>query len=153
MFDVIDEMLGKVIIWATWVYDIEKIVNTLQERYGPCSAEGFYGATPQDARQGIVDRFQDPDSDLRFFVGNPKTGGYGLTLTGATNVIYFNNGYDLETRIQSEDRAHRIGQEHHVLYVDLISPGTVDEKILKALRGKLNLAQEVLGEDPRDWIL
>ena len=153
MIDVIDEMLGKVIIWSTWVYDREKIVNTLQERYGPCSAEGFYGATPQDARQSIVDRFQDPDSDLRFFVGNPKTGGYGLTLTTATNVIYFNNGYDLETRIQSEDRAHRIGQEHHVLYVDLISPGTVDEKILKALRGKLNLAQEVLGEDPRDWIL
>ena len=153
MLDVIDEMLGKVIIWATWVYDIEKIVETLRERYGPESAEGFYGATPQDARQDIVDRFQDPDSDLRFFVGNPKTGGYGLTLTAATNMIYYNNGYDLETRIQSEDRAHRIGQEHHVLYVDLISPGTVDEKILKALRGKIDLAQEVLGEDPRNWIL
>ena len=153
MLDVIDEMLGKVIIWATWVYDIEKIVETLRERYGPQSAEGFYGATPQDARQDIVDRFQDPDSDLRFFVGNPKTGGYGLTLTAATNMIYYNNGYDLETRIQSEDRAHRIGQEHHVLYVDLISPGTVDEKILKALRGKIDLAQEVLGEDPRNWIL
>ena len=68
-------------------------------------------------------------------------------------MIYYNNGYDLETRIQSEDRAHRIGQEHHVLYVDLISPGTVDEKILKALRGKIDLAQEVLGEDPRNWIL
>ena len=153
MLDVIDEMLGKVIIWATWVYDIEKIVETLRERYGPQSAEGFYGATPQDARQDIVDRFQDPDSDLRFFVGNPKTGGYGLTLPAATNMIYYNNGYDLETRIQSEDRAHRIGQEHHVLYVDLISPGTVDEKILKALRGKIDLAQEVLGEDPRNWIL
>ena len=153
MLNVIDEMLGKVIIWATWVYDIEKIVETLRERYGPESAEGFYGATPQDARQDIVDRFQDPDSDLRFFVGNPKTGGYGLTLTAATNMIYYNNGYDLETRIQSEDRAHRIGQEHHVLYVDLISPGTVDEKILKALRGKIDLAQEVLGEDPRNWIL
>jgi len=153
MLNVIDEMLGKVIIWATWVYDIEKIVETLRERYGPESAEGFYGATPQDARQDIVERFQDPDSDLRFFVGNPKTGGYGLTLTAATNMIYYNNGYDLETRIQSEDRAHRIGQEHHVLYVDLISPGTVDEKILKALRGKIDLAQEVLGEDPRNWIL
>ena len=153
LLNVIDEMLGKVIIWATWVYDIEKIVETLRERYGPESAEGFYGATPQDARQDIVERFQDPDSDLRFFVGNPKTGGYGLTLTAATNMIYYNNGYDLETRIQSEDRAHRIGQEHHVLYVDLISPGTVDEKILKALRGKIDLAQEVLGEDPRNWIL
>jgi SNF2 family DNA or RNA helicase len=100
-----------------------------------------------------VSRFQDPDSDLRFFVANPRTGGYGLTLTAATNVIYWNNSYDLETRIQSEDRAHRIGQDHHVLYVDLVSPDTVDEKILKALKAKIDIAQTVLGEESRQWLL
>ena len=103
--------------------------------------------------QEIVNDFQDKDSELRFFVGNPKTGGYGLTLTAATNVIYWNNSYDLEIRIQSEDRAHRIGQEHHVLYVDLVSPDTVDEKILTALKNKINIAQEVLGEQSRDWLI
>tara|TARA_R110001583_G_scaffold7411_7_gene36731 strand:- start:274 stop:1716 length:1443 start_codon:yes stop_codon:yes gene_type:complete len=153
LLTVVDEMMGKVIIWATWVYDIENIVETLRHKYGPRAAEGFYGATPQESRHDIVERFQDPDSELRFFVGNPKTGGYGLTLTAATNMVYYNNGYDLETRIQSEDRAHRIGQEHHVLYVDLISRGTVDEKILAALRGKINLAQQVLGEGARQWLL
>ena len=149
----IDEMTGKVIVWATWVYDIERIVKKLNEQYGEGCAEAFYGATPQEDRQEIVSRFQDPDSDLRFFVANPRTGGYGLTLTAATNVIYWNNSYDLETRIQSEDRAHRIGQDHHVLYVDLVSPDTVDEKILKALKAKIDIAQTVLGEESRQWLL
>ena len=76
-----------------------------------------------------------------------------MTLTAATNVIYWNNGYDLETRIQSEDRAHRIGQKNHVTYVDLVSPDTVDEKILAALKGKIDIAQEVLGEQSREWLI
>ena len=153
LLSTIDEMSGKVIIWATWVYDLERIVNKLKERYGEDSAEAFYGATPQDKRQEIVKNFQDKENPLRFFVGNPKTGGYGLTLTAATNVIYWNNGYDLETRIQSEDRAHRIGQKNHVTYVDLVSPDTVDEKILAALKGKIDIAQEVLGEQSREWLI
>jgi SNF2 family DNA or RNA helicase len=153
LFNTIDEMSGKVIIWATWVYDLERIVTKLRERYGEDSAEAFYGATPQDKRQKIVKDFQKKEHPLRFFVGNPKTGGYGLTLTAATNVIYWNNSYDLETRIQSEDRAHRIGQDRHVLYVDLISPNTVDEKILQALKSKISIAQEVLGEEGRDWLI
>ena len=109
----------------------------------------YYGETPQDQRQDIVESFQDKDSPLRFFVGQPKTGGYGITLTEATTVIYFSNSYDLEIRLQSEDRAHRIGQHHPVTYIDLVSPKTIDEKILKALRSKINLAEKVLGEDAR----
>jgi len=70
------------------------------------------------------------------FVGNPRTGGYGLTLTAANLVVYYSNSFDLEVRLQSEDRAHRIGQTSKVTYVDFITPGTVDEHIVKALRTK-----------------
>ena len=90
---------------------------------------------------------------MRFFVANPRTGGFGLTLTAATNVLYYNNSYDLEIRLQSEDRAHRITQNHHVLYVDLVSPNTVDEKIIKALKSKINIAQQVLGEEAKGWLI
>jgi len=100
-----------------------------------------------------VEQFQDKDSPLRFFVGQPKTGGYGITLTAANTVIYFSNSYDLEIRLQSEDRAHRISQTKKVTYIDLVSPNTIDEKILKALRGKIDLAGQVLGEEVRDWLL
>jgi SNF2 family DNA or RNA helicase len=113
----------------------------------------YYGATPQDERQEIVNAFQDMDSPLRFFVGQPRTGGYGITLTAASTVVYYSNSYDLEIRLQSEDRAHRIGQKKSVTYVDLVSPKTIDEKILLALKDKINLADQVLGEKTANWII
>ena len=85
-------------------------------------------------------------------MGNPQAGGYGITLTQANTVIYYSNGYDLEKRLQSEDRAHRIGQKKSVTYVDFIAEKTVDEKIVKALRKKIDIASEILGEELRDWI-
>ena len=70
----------------------------------------------------------------------------------ANTVIYYSNGYDLEKRLQSEDRAHRIGQKKNVTYIDIIAEKTVDEKIVKSLRDKINIASEVMGEELRDWI-
>ena len=57
----------------------------------------------------------------RFFVGNPTTGGFGLTLNCCNTVIYYSNNYNLEVRKQSEDRAHRMGQKDLLLYIDIIS--------------------------------
>jgi SNF2 family DNA or RNA helicase len=100
-----------------------------------------------------VETFQDRQSELRFLVGHPKTGGYGLTLTAANTVIYYSNSYDLELRLQSEDRAHRIGQNNKVTYIDLMSPKTIDEKIVKSLRDKINIANQILGESAREWLV
>jgi len=111
----------------------------------------YYGLTPQEERQENIKKFQN-DKNCRFIVGTPQTGGYGITLTQANTVIYYSNGYDLEKRLQSEDRAHRIGQAKSVTYVDLIAEDTVDEKITKALRKKINIASEVLGEELKEWI-
>jgi SNF2 family DNA or RNA helicase len=162
LLDIADEVQGKAIIWATWSHDIEMIAEALRRRFGPEAAATYYGATPQNDRQDIVERFQDKDSELRFFIGQPKTGGYGITLTAANTMIYYSNSYDLEIRLQSEDRAHRIGQEQNVTYIDLMAVGqelrgkqqkTIDEKIVKALRDKINIAGEVLGEDAKQWLI
>jgi SNF2 family DNA or RNA helicase len=153
LLSVSEEVQGKAIIWASWTYDIQQIADALRDRFGPDSVATYYGGTPQDERQETVNRFQDKDSSLRFFVGQPRTGGYGITLTAANTVIYFSNSYDLEIRLQSEDRAHRIGQTNKVTYIDLVSSGTIDEKILKALRQKIDIAGQVLGEDAKDWLL
>ena len=149
LLDICEEVQGKAIIWATYTYDIQQIAQSLRDRFGPDAVATYYGATPQEERQEIVERFQDKESSLRFFVGQPRTGGYGITLTAATTVIYYSNSYDLEIRLQSEDRAHRIGQTNKVTYIDLVSPDTIDEKILAALQEKINLAQTVLGENTR----
>ena len=151
LMDVLEEVEGKAIIWAHYQYDIKKIIKEIKKIHGPSSVVDYYGLTPQDERQGNIKKFQD-DPRCRFLVGTPSTGGYGITLTAANTVIYYSNGYDLEKRLQSEDRAHRIGQHKPVTYIDILAEETVDEKIVKALRKKINIAHEVMGEELKAWI-
>ena len=152
LMDILEEVDGKVIIWANYRQDIRTIYDTVSKKYGADTVATYYGDTPDGERQDIVQRFQDPKSPLRYFVGNQQTAGYGLTLTAASTVVYYSNNYDLEKRIQSEDRAHRIGQKSNVTYIDLIAEKTVDERIVKALRNKINIASTVLGEDFKQWL-
>tara|TARA_R100001460_G_scaffold24318_6_gene48815 strand:+ start:6988 stop:8454 length:1467 start_codon:yes stop_codon:yes gene_type:complete len=150
--EILEEHAGKVIIWSRFRYDIIQITKVLAETYGEESVASYYGDTTDDARNNIVKQFQSPDSKLRFFVGNPATAGYGLTLTEADLVVYYANDFNLETRIQSEDRAHRIGQKNNVTYIDLITEGSIDEKIVKSLRDKIDIGAQVLGEQAREWL-
>jgi SNF2 family DNA or RNA helicase len=151
LMDILSEMEGKAIIWAHYQHDIKDIIKEIVKVHGPGSVVDYFGLTPQDERQDNIKKFQD-NPKCRFLVGTPSTGGYGITLTAANTVIYYSNGYDLEKRLQSEDRAHRIGQKKNVTYVDIIAEDTVDEKIVKALRDKINVASQVLGEELKSWI-
>ena len=143
---------GKVIIWATYREDLKNIVAALKKAYGEASTVEYHGGVDANLRQGYIAQFQDVKGPARYFVGNPSTGGYGITLTAANTVIYFSNSYDLEKRLQSEDRAHRIGQTGSVTYVDFIAESTIDERIVKSLKAKVNIANEIMGEDIKDWI-
>ena len=150
--EITEEHQGKAIIWSRFRYDIIQITEMLNKKYGKGSAAAYFGDTSDDDRATAVLNFQNPNHPLRFFVGNPATAGYGLTLTEANLVVYYANDFNLETRIQSEDRAHRIGQRNNVTYVDLISEGTLDEKIVESLRNKINIGAKVLGEQAREWL-
>jgi len=151
LMDILEETEGKAIIWAHYQWDIKDIIKEIAKVHGPGAVVDYYGLTPQDQRDTNREKFQS-DPKCRFLVGTPSTGGYGLTLTAANTVIYYSNGYDLEKRLQSEDRAHRIGQKKAVTYVDINAQDTVDEKIVKSLRKKINIASEVLGEELKTWI-
>ena len=152
LLDVLEEVDGKVIIWATYRHNIETITRKLKEKYGETKADAFYGDTASDDRLELVKNFQNQDHDLTYLIANPKTGGYGITLTASHTVVYFSNNYDLEIRLQSEDRAHRIGQKNKVTYVDFVCQGTVDEKILTALKNKVDIASQVMGDELKSWI-
>ena len=152
LMDVLSEMEGKAVIWAHYRYDIEVIVEAIKKEYGDKSVVTYYGDTSTDDRQKAIKLIQDPESSVRFIVGTPQTGGYGITLTGASTMIYYSNGYDLEKRQQSEARIDRIGQEKPMTYIDIIAEGTVDEKIVKALRTKVDIATQIMGEDLKEWI-
>ena len=151
LLDVLEEIEGKAIIWAHYQHDVKNIFKLLEDKYGPGSVVHYYGKTLPEQRDYAIKNFKGNDK-VRFFVGTPQTGGYGITLTQANTVIYYSNGYDLEKRMQSEDRAHRIGQKKTVTYVDIIAEETVDTKIVKSLRKKINIASKVMGEELKSWI-
>ena len=151
LVDVTNEMEGKVVIWAHWQSDVTNIIKALIKEYGVGCCVDYYGLTPNEERQDNIKKFQD-DPNVRFFIGTPATGGYGITLTAASNMIYYSNGYDLEKRQQSEARIDRIGQTKPMTYVDIMCEGTVDERIVKALRKKVNIASQVMGEELKAWI-
>jgi len=153
LMSAIEETDGKMIIWCNFTHDLKRVAAELEKAYGVDSYRLFYGDTPTEERSAIVAQFQEPESPLRFFVGQPRSGGYGLTLTEAKTVIYYSNGFDLEVRLQSEDRAHRIGQTNKVTYIDIVVNQSVDDKILWALRRKLNLATEVMAEGYKTWLV
>jgi SNF2 family DNA or RNA helicase len=151
LMDIIEEVEGKAIIWAHWRHDIASIVKAIEKTY-PGSVMTYYGSTSTADRQKAIKEIQDPESKVRFLVGTPQTGGYGITLTEANVMIYYSNGYDLEKRTQSEARINRIGQTRKMTYIDIIAEKTVDERIVKALRKKVNIASEVMGEELKAWI-
>ena len=152
LLDTLEEIQGKVVIWGHYQYDVETIVEHLKKEYGDNSVVTYYGLTPMDQRQDNIQKFQDPKSTVRFLVGTTQTGGYGITLTAASTMIYYSNGYDLEKRQQSEARIDRIGQHFPMTYIDLMVEDTIDERIVKALRKKVNIASQIMGEELKAWI-
>jgi len=151
--EILEETDGKVIIWANYIYNITEILEFLEKKYGKESVVSIYGAVDVQTRKEAVRRMQE-DPKTRFLVGNPTTGGFGLTLTAVNTVIYFSNNYNLEVRKQSEDRAHRMGQKGTVVYIDIVARNTLDEAIMKSLTSKGQIAAKTLGEeDLRDWLL
>ena len=151
LINLLDEVEGKAVIWAHYQYDVQTIIEAIKKEYGDDSVVDYYGKTPNDKRQDNIKKFQE-DPRYRFLVGTPATGGYGITLTAASTMIYYSNGYDLEKRQQSEARIDRIGQTKPMTYVDIICEDTVDERIVKALRKKINIATEIMGEKLKEWI-
>lgn len=145
LLNLVDRVDGKIIIWCQYARDVENVMTALRthwlkEAYFPVS---YYGKTTQEQRLQNLDWFSS-NSRCRALVGTAATGGKGLTLVNSAFVVYYSCGWKLESRLQSEDRNHRIGQTKSVTYIDLICAGTVEVKILEALRAKKDLADMLL---------
>jgi SNF2 family DNA or RNA helicase len=151
LMDILENVHGKAVIWSHYTHDVRRIIDEIKRVYGDDSVVDYFGQTTSEERSTNIKKFQN-DDNCRFFVGTTHTGGYGITLTAASTMIYFSNGYDLEKRQQSEARIDRIGQTKPMTYIDIISEDTVDDRIVKALRSKINIANQIMGEDYKDWI-
>ena len=143
--EVVDNSEGSILIWTRFRKDIDLILGAYRD-----SVVRYDGSVGDDERAEAIQEFQS--GKKRIFIGNPKAGGRGITLHKASTVVFYSNYFGLETRIQAEDRAHRIGLTHPVLYVDIVGEDTVDEKIVATLREKKRLADIITGDAFREWI-
>jgi SNF2 family DNA or RNA helicase len=151
LMSILENIEGKTIIWSHYTHDVKRIIAEIKKVYGEDSVVDYFGETDTDSRSINIKKFQTDDK-CRFFVGTTHTGGYGITLTAGSNMVYFSNGYDLEKRQQSEARIDRIGQTQKMTYIDIMAQDTIDERIVKALRNKVNIANAIMDEDFKEWI-
>jgi SNF2 family DNA or RNA helicase len=147
--DLIEECEGKTIVWCKFRFEIFEM-NEALDKAGITSV-ALYGDVPEEQRVRNRMAFQN-DPKVKVFVGQVRTGGIGITLTAGQNVIYLSNTFSTEDRVQSEDRAHRIGQTKNVNYYDLVTPRTVDERIISVLRDNKRLSDEIMRDGYRKWI-
>jgi SNF2 family DNA or RNA helicase len=143
--EILPSLGHKAIIWCRFRHDIDQIMAAL----GPIAVR-YDGQVTDDQAEKAKNAFQT--GDAQFFVANISKGKEGLTLHAAKTVIYYSNSFKLLERMQSEDRAHRIGLKHPVHYIDIIAPNTVDVQIHRALRDKQNIQALIIGDGLREWL-
>jgi len=151
MLESTEEMRGSGIIWATYRDDIARIEETLRKAYGENKVVSYHGGISQEGRDIAKKKFQDGFAN--WFVGTPQAASRGLTLVRTSNSCYYSNSHNLDHRDQSESRTHRDGQHWPCVYDDIAVPGTVEVKIIEALRKKMDLASLVLQDGVRKWLI
>lgn len=146
--EVVGSVEGQFLVWCRFQHDIHECMRVLKAEKIP--AASYFGETSDKDRELARSAFAT--GSIRALVMTAATSGRGLTLVEASTAIYYGNSFRLVERLQSEDRNHRIGQKNACLYVDIVAPGTIDEKVLSALREKRDVAAEVTGDKLANWI-
>lgn len=144
-----EEVPHQCIIWARFKKDSEfiaKMLDSIKRTW-----VRYDGDTSDAKKTEAVASFKG--GQAQFIIGRTQSGlARGQTLVCAKTVIYYNNTFALGDRLQSEDRAHRIGQTDPVLYWDLVAERTVDRHIVDSLRSKFDIAAQVTQDQLRDWL-
>ncbi|GHV49239.1 hypothetical protein FACS189499_10190 [Clostridia bacterium] len=87
-----------------------------------------------------------PNSNVTVFIGQISTAGLGITLTAASTLVFYSTNYSMSDYEQTRARIHRVGQTQNCTYYHIIARGTVDEKVLKSLRDKAELAKTLIDD-------
>lgn len=140
---------GSILVWARFKQDIELMVERLSKDHGNDNVLTYYGGTPDDQRIENVKTFQGKKAKIMIC---SKAAARGLTLTASENPIYHSNEFDLEVRLQSEDRCHRIGTTGNVTYTDIQADKTIDGNIIQSLINKKNIA-DMVNRDPESFFM
>lgn len=131
----LEEMSGfPIIIWARFIPELQMLYEELKKDYRACL---YYGGTKQRAKDKMIDEFKAGEYDI--FIGNPAAAGYGLNLQLSNNAFFYSNSFDVEARLQAEDRINRIGVRWTCLYKDFVFKNSIDQKMTKSILAGRNL--------------
>lgn len=137
--DFVDSMMAenkKLVIMARFVPEMNDIQEMLEKKgIGYAAVRGGVKDRAEEIR-----RFQE-DSDCMVFIGQIAAAGLGITLTAASTMVFYSMDYSMSNFEQAKARIHRVSQKNDCLYIYLIAKGTVDRKVLKSLRNKVDLAK------------
>jgi SNF2 family DNA or RNA helicase len=150
MMEILENTDGKAIIWAAYGANVKRITDMILAKYGPLSVARFWGGN-EKTREAEEKLFKT-NPKCRFMVATAAAGGRGRTWDMADTIIYYSNTFSLEHRMQSEERAQAVGKTQSVGVFDLITPHTVEEKIIDTLRAKMELSNAITGDDWKQWI-
>jgi regulator of RNase E activity RraB len=151
VLNALEEYDGKAIIWCSYDHDVRKISEALTKEYGEGSVARFWGGNR--ATREIEEKTFKSEKNCRFMIATPDAGGRGRTWSNADLLIYYSSKNNLEHRAQSEERGDESGKMQQICCIDLVVEGTVDEKIIEALRGKIDMAARVTGDNWREWLI
>jgi SNF2-related domain len=150
VLDILRDYGGKAIIWCSYGHDVIKLSAAIYEEFGE-PVMRFWGGNEKSREEEEL-RFRT-DPSARFLVATPDAGGKGRTWDVADLAIFYSNRNNLELRDQAEMRTMGRDKSRGVDNIDLVVPGTVDEKILHALRAKLDMASTINGDNWRQWVV
>ena len=142
--DIIDSALEenkKLVVIARFIPEINAICRMLDKKGVRYSL--LTGSVKDRDEQ--VAQFQNYP-DVPVFVGQIATAGLGITLTAASTMVFYSLDYSMSNFEQTKARIHRAGQRMPCTYIYLTASGTVDEKVLKALKNKANLAKSLVDD-------
>lgn len=140
---------ASIIFWARFKTDLHEIVAHIQNMTGKPVAR-YWGDISNDEREEAKLAFQQ--KRVQYFVGQQGAGGVGLPLHAADVMVYHSNDFSLYHRLQSEDRAENMLKETGTLIIDIEAVGTVDSKIIDALRNKKDVADLITGDETGAWL-
>lgn len=131
----------KIVVMARFVPELDDIELMLKKKKIDYSV--IRGGVKNRDEQ--IHRFQH-DADCMVFVGNIAAAGLGITLTAASTMVFYSLDYSMSNFEQAKARIHRVSQKKKCLYIYLVAKGTVDTKVLRALRDKINLAKSLVDD-------
>lgn len=150
LIELLEEYDGKAIIWCSYDHDVRKVAEALQKSFKVKVAR-FWGGNKQTREE--EERMFKTDPNCPYIVATPAAGGRGRTWDGANLVVYYSSTNDLEQRSQSEERPKGVDKKFPIQYVDLMARGTVEEKIIQALRDKIDIATLINGDNYKEWLV